>query len=466
MVRATALLLLCWSALVAAAVEQPAAPAAGDSPEAGKQPLSLTDCIALARCTHEDVLIAAQRIREARAGVDGAEAAWYPSADVSGTWRIGDRTVGTTGTGTLTQDLEDSDVALNLSWAVFDARRPKLIEKARRLEDQARAGALGTLRDLDLSVATAYIDLVRAEKLAALQDETLAMDSELLRIATARERIGDGTSLETVQAEAQVALATQQVLAARNAVEKARLSLLSAMGLSEDTGYAFALEAPPGDVATPPLPECLDRAYDTRDDIASIQRALDISRVDVSLARLARRVSLQVNASGYNSLTQRTDSASSYQLAFTATLPIFDGGAAKSQLRSAEARRIISEAEVGAALRKVWLEVTGSYRDIESAREQVVASGFSEAAAQRSLDKTRTAFGIGLSSFSDTLNAALQQYQARQQVIEAEATLFRAYWALHRAAPGIVSGLTPLVEPTTDAPARRDVPAPREGAKP
>jgi multidrug efflux system outer membrane protein len=440
----------------------------GAAPERHR-PLSLADCLALARVTHENVIIAAQRVRDAHAGLESAEAGRYPTANLQASFRsgnLGTSIISPGAGGSVIRDTGNTEVALNVSWTLFDSRRPRLIERARHLEEQSRAGALGTLRDLDLSVASAFIDFVRAQRLADLQTEVLGLDRESLRIATAREQIGDGTKVETAQAQAQVALVAQQLLSAQNTLEKARLSLLAAMGLSEDTGYEFALEGPPTDVSIPPLRDCVDRAYTTRDDIESIQRALDVSHVDLALARLAQRISYQLSATGYNSFS-REENPANWQVAFTATLPIFDGGAAKSQLRSAEARQIISQAEVSAALRKVWQDVTGAYRDAESARERVVASRFSELAAQTSLDRTQASFAIGLSSFFETLDARLQYYQARQQVLEAEADLFRSYWALHRAAPGVIAGVNPLADPTqaaVDAP-YDPPPAPEAGGQ-
>jgi len=450
MAAALLVIVLCGLAFATAAMGQEATESG--APER-HSPLSLSDCLALARVTHENIIIAAQRVRDAHAGLEGAEAGKYPAVDLRAAYRsgnLGTSIVSQGAGGSIIRDTGNTEVALNVSWTLFDSRRPRLIERARHLEEEARAGALGTLRDLDLSVASAFIDFVRAQRLADLQKQVLGLDQESLRIAAARERIGDGTAVETAQARAQVALVAQQVLAAQNSLDKARLSLLGAMGLSEDTGYEFALEGPPTDVSVPPLKDCLDQAYSTRDDIESIQRALDVSHVDLALARLAQRVSYQLNASGYNGIGQRNSTAN-WQVAFSATLPLFDGGAAKSQLRSAEAREIISEAEVSAALRNVWQEVTGTYRDVDSAREQVAASRFAEIAAQTSLDRTQRSFAIGLSSFFDTLDARLQYYQARQQVVEAEAALFRSYWALHRAAPGIIVGVNPLADPTEAA---------------
>lgn len=438
MSRMTALLaLLCpLASTLAQGPEIPRPPAA---------PLSLQDCIALARCTHEDAIVAAARVREAEAGTDGARADRLPTVGLTGSGTVGELLPPSAGGVAATSvSVSQSSLTLGLNWSIFDLRRPKLIERARKLEDQARAGAVGTLRDLDLRVANAYIDHVRARHIAELNAAIHEADAERLRMAAARERIGDGTQLETMQARAQEALSAEGALTARNAAEQSRLALLSAMGLAHEADFVFALDPPPAGATPLALEQSLDNAYERRDDILSLQRALDVSHVDVALARLARRVSFELTAGGQKPIVSSGDQATSYQIAFTASLPLFDGGAARSQLRAAEARKIISEAEVAAALRTTWLEVTGAWRDVESARERVAASAVGEDAARQSLEKTQTAYRIGVSSFADLLTAREQQYQARQQAIEAEAALSRALWALHRASPGSVEGLLTL----------------------
>lgn len=416
--------------------------------------LDLRDCIAIARIAHEDSIIAQQEVLEARARLEGAGAARYPRADIQGDVRLGNtgpRIVDPGGSGALIQDPTDAEAYVNLTWQILNPRRSRLIERAKHVEARTRAASRGRLRDLDWSVATAYIDLVRAQELQRIQSDILGIDEESLRIARVRERVGDGTQIETAQAEAQVALVAQALLAARTAVETARLNLLASMGLSQDPGVEFVALDLPLELQPPTLTECLERAYATREDITQLQEGLDIAGVDVSLARLGARISYDATASAYTTASSGFRDVT-WQVAFTATIPLFDGGAASSELDAAEARQIITRAEMSGALRNVWLSVTEAYRSHESAREQVRAARFAAEAASRSAQRTQASYQAGLSSLFEALSARLQYMQARQQVAEAEATFLRALWNLDRACPNVLVGVNPL----TDAAGRLD----------
>jgi outer membrane protein TolC len=416
--------------------------------------LSLADCLAIARIAHEDTIIAREEVVAASAQLEGTEAAQYPRADIQGDVRLGNfgpRIVDPGGSGTIVQDTTNAEAYVNLTWQILNPRRSRLIERGKHVESQTRAASKARLRDLDLSVATAFIDLIRAQELVRIQRDILGIDEESLRIAMVRQQVGDGTEVETVQARAQVALVAQALLAAENAVDTARLNLLASMGLEEDPGVAFVAPELPLALEPPSLTTCLERAYATRQDIVQLQRALDISGVDVSLARLGARISYDATASAYTTASSGFSEVT-WQVAFTATIPLFDGGAASSELDAAEAREIISKAQLSSTLRAVWQDVTESYRDWESAREQVFAASFAADAALRSSEQTQASFEAGVSSFFETLNARLQYVQARQQVADAEAAYLRAVWSLDRACPGALVGVNPL----SDGAARLD----------
>jgi len=435
-----------WAMLaIAPAFAQPdVAPA----PIAQDGEMTLEACLALARVTHENVIIAQQQARSAHEAVEALRATRLPRVDVSLDARygnLGPRVLDPTGSGTLIQNAADVELYLQASWDVLNPRRKRLIDRAKYVERQAKALGKGMVRDLDQAVATAFADLVRAEGLVAIQEDVAQIDAELLRIARVREDFGDGTVVETVQAEAQAALAQQSLLAAQNATGKARLTLLSAMGLGDDPGVRFAAEEPAVDIEPPPVTECLAAAYGTRDDIQQLQYAFDIAHVDVRLARLGRGITYGLKASAYT-LGSTGLSDRNWQIAFTAALPLFDGGSAKSEIKSAEARQIISEAEISMALRNVWHSVTSAHRDWESAREQLVAGRFAEEAGLRSLEQSQAAFAAGESSFFATLQARRQHAQARTQVVEAGAALYHAMWALDRACPDTIDGVNPLSE--------------------
>jgi len=430
---------------------QEAASAAGEVAEKAvvQGELTLAVCLALARVAHEDVIIARARVRDAEMRTDVEKAGRKPTLDVTVDSRFGNfgpRIYDPTGSGTLIQNAANVELYFNASWNILNPQRRKLIHRAHAVELQTRAASRGMLRDLDHGVALAFMDAVRAEQTEDVQRELLELDERATEIARTRERVGDGTKVDTAQAQAQLELAKQELLAAENATEKARLTLLSAMGLAEDPGLRFPAYKGPTNLKVPPLAECLDRAYDARDDIEELQYALDVAKIDVKLANLGRRISYDLTASAYSAASQGL-AQPNWQIAFSARMPLFDGGRTKSELLAAEARQIISEAEVSAALRNVWLSVTTAYRDRESAREQLVAAQAAEAAAALSLEKTMASHRSGVASFFDTLEARRQYAQARLQAIAAATGIWTATWDLDRAAPGVLSELNPLSDP-------------------
>jgi outer membrane protein len=129
-----------------------------------------------------------------------ARGAWYPrvsgSLSYSRNNEVFDRVY---------QDLEQNyrlNLGLSLTYNVFDggARQADVDRSAVALKT-ARMNAKQRQREIALAIETAYLELVRLEKILRLGERTVKLAEEDLRLAQERYRVGKGRLLEALDAQ-------------------------------------------------------------------------------------------------------------------------------------------------------------------------------------------------------------------------------------------------------------------------
>jgi len=84
---------------------------------------------------------------------------------------------------------------------------------------------------LENQVTSAYLEVLRLQERAVQAERELRRTEEHLRLAQAREQVGAGTRLETMQADVTRGRAEVSLLQARNAARVAKLRLIQALGV-------------------------------------------------------------------------------------------------------------------------------------------------------------------------------------------------------------------------------------------
>jgi outer membrane protein len=194
--------------------------------------LTLKEAIELARNNNPTFLQTISALAPANWGVRAANANLYlPNADLSfftawqdaGQQRLGAATFPQPSV-LLSQYSFRLSYTLNGSTLFQPGQRKAERAAAERRVDDARLA----LRN---QVTSAYIEVLRLEARAEQAERELRRSEEHLRLAEAREEVGAGTRLETMQADVARGRAEVDLVLARNAARVAKLRLIQALGV-------------------------------------------------------------------------------------------------------------------------------------------------------------------------------------------------------------------------------------------
>jgi len=390
--------------------------------------------------THNyDAQIAAARVLEARAQLTVTRSARYPSVNAQASYN--NLRTAEDGTSPLPpgypQDSDFSNLSVSLGWELdlwgqirnaSAAARASLLasEQARRAVLQTLvsdvAGAYFLLRDLDLEIEITRHDL-------KLREASLAL---------VQLRVDNGYSSEIDLREAEVL------------VKSARTALTSLELQSEQTEnqLAILLGRNPGPIArgrslleqgpAPRLPPGLPSALlDRRPDIREAEQQLIASHALVAVAKAAFFPTLSLTAStGYESAALRNllrASNGMWLLNPAGSLPIFNAGAIRAGVRTAEARRqqalLLYQQTVQQAFREVADSLAGCRKlaELRTQQEGLVES----LSASVEVADLRYQGGVAsyleyLDSERQLLDAQLLLVQVRREELNNVVTLYRA----------------------------------------
>jgi len=235
------------------------------------------------------------RIEQAVARVKQAEAAWWPTLDLSGgasRVRLSDSNydqvlLGARGTGVATDQDEDRySAGLSTTWILFDGFRRKFSIKAARFEEDAEASDhKNSRRLLTLAVDEAYLNTQLADSKVDIAKADSSFFKRQLHDAVARNKAGTGSLSDVLNIRVQINAAKTELLLSLREREATLYGLAALMGVKNGLlPEKIAVNAMDEklDVRRQPDPESLiTLALTTRPDI--LKAELQIKQLKAAL---------------------------------------------------------------------------------------------------------------------------------------------------------------------------------------
>ena len=318
------------------------------------------------------------------------------------------------------QDAQDNwQAGLEASWAadLFGVNRSAVRASVAALE--ASAATLGDAQvAVTAEVALDYILLRSAQARRAIAADSLASQQDTLQIAAWREQAGLATGLDTEQARA----AAEQTAALTPALDASIGQARHALALL--TGQApAALDAMLATAASIPVASdelAIGIPADTlrqRPDVRAAERQVVAALARVSQAEAARWPgfslggTLGVSAASVSALTGTAAVATS--LLARASLPLFDGGAARAQLHVQQAALLQSRAAYDAVVLGALRDVEDALLALRSDRQRLASLGNATAAARNAAAMARKQYSSGLVDFQTVLQTQRTELSAQ-----------------------------------------------------
>ncbi len=380
---------------------------------------------------NQDARIAAAQLEQLRAQLRIREAARLPTVNAGVT---GSRqTVGENEpiNSTYTAGLQVA------GWEIDFFGRLESLSEAARAQFLASEEALKYTRiGLVAGVSAAWLDLQSAQAQLNLADRTLATREDTLRLTRLRFEHGAASALELRQAESLVAAAraSRAQLQQQRALARNALTLLVGGPVPEMARLSAAPSFAEVAVGVP------SRVLLDRPDIRAAEQQLAAANAQIGAARAAffPRISLTASlGSASSELSGLLGSGTwGWALAPQALLPIFDGGANRANLASAQAAREAALAQYEKAIQTAFKDVNDALAGQDTLRLQAQAQQELLTAERERSRLTQRRLEQGVANQLEWLDAQRSLYSAEQAAVLVGYALQQNRVALYKALGG------------------------------
>jgi outer membrane protein TolC len=305
-----------------------------------------------------------------------------------------------------------TDVRASLSWSLVDVASLRKTLAARHNFAAAQLSAEDARELVVLTVGNAY--------LLALADETQVSSVEA-QVATAKisldqavdnHQAGTAPLLDELRARVDSQSLEQQLIVARNALEKDKLALARTIGLPLAQSFNLSDKAPYAAFDQLDVEATIRQAHANRKDLAAMVEQTKAAEEQRKAATADRLPTLKFNGDYGDIGTTLSHSHGTGNATGTLSAPLFaefalrgEAEVAQAQLDTAQARLSDKNAQVDADVRDALLDIASTQKQVEVARSSVELANEALSEAQQ-----RYANGV-----SDNLAVS----QAEQSVAQA-----------------------------------------------
>jgi len=375
----------------------------------------LTELQRAANANNPSMQKAAAQIASARAALASSKAAGAPTLTGSGS---ATRANTATGTGTTTT----VSVGLDASWELDLFGNVRRNVEAGEATAQAREADWNDTRvSLAAEVATDYISYRACLATLQLTRADATSRQATAQITIGSYRAGASSSADAALAEASAASARASLLAQQAECEVDVKALVPLTGLAEPALRTLLATAPNRRLQAAPfavqsLPVAL---LSQRPDVVAKERALAAASASIGVAEAGRYPRLSLGGSIARSVVAPGSGqvlSTPWSFGPSLSLPLFDGGAAKASVRSAEASYAVALAEYRQA-------VSTAVQEVEQNLVRLTSAEAREADMQRSAEGYRAVANATEASWRAGSDSLLSYEQTRRDAISAAQSL-------------------------------------------
>ncbi len=387
----------------------------GQTPPPAAQFLTLKNAEAMALQNHPLLQAATYEAQAANQVTREQKSAYYPTAAGS-----------VTGAGALTNSriaagymsnsliLNRESNGLEVHQLITDfGRTSNLVGSARLEAKAASASAQQTQQDVLLAVNRAYFEVLRAQEVLKVAEETVKTRQVLTDQVTTLEKNKLKSMLDVSFAQVNLAQAQLLLVQAQNDRQAADAELAVALGLANPQPFDLAEEpmpdAPPGDPT-----ELIATALQSRPDLASARLSHDAA---LRYARAERDLWMPtVSATGAAGLTPAYQAPLTDRYAaagINVNIPIFNGFLYSARHQEANLRAQAEDQHTRDLADRIGRDVRTAWLNAGTAYQRLAVTAQLRKQAALALDLAQGRYKLGLSSIVELSQAQLNLTQAQ-----------------------------------------------------
>ncbi len=320
------------------------------------------------------------------------------------------------------------NLGLSASQLVYDfGATPARWRAAQATAESQHAGEHTTDQQVRYTVRSTYFAARADKELVTVARETLADQQKHLEQTQGFVDVGTQPEIALAESKTNVANAQVQLINAQNGYETAKALLNQAMGVEGPTDYDVADETlPPVDGEDQDTAPLLDEALKARPEFAVLTHQIRAQELTVRAVNGSLWPSLGASTGFTDAGEQVSNLAWNWSASVNLSVPLFQGGVTRAQIREAQANLSSLQAQADALRQQVRVDVEQARLGVRAAKASLVAAGDALVNAQEQLRLAEGRYEVGVGSIIELSDAQVALTTAAQQKVQAEYNLATA----------------------------------------
>lgn len=362
------------------------------------------------------------RLRASDEGVPQALANWRPTVTLSGD--AGRGKYESNQANTRESNRSPSNYALNVSQPLYRGGRTVAQTKQAEATVMAERALLqATEQSILLNAATAYLNVVRDEAVLKLNINNEQVLRRQLDAAQERFRVGEITRTDVSQAEARLARASADRVAAEGALQNSRANFTNVVGYAPE-----APQAPQEPVSVPALfDEVKAVALAKNPNVVAADWTASAAKegIDLVFGELLPTVSVDGQYSRGHDTSSRPAGENrleteNLQATLNVSVPLYEGGGTYSRVRAQKHTYGQRRIEADQARRDSLETATRGWEDLQAARASIKSYESQIRASELALAGVEEEAKVGSRTVLDVLDAEQELFDARVSMVRAQ----------------------------------------------
>jgi len=230
-------------------------------------------------------------------------------------------------------------------------------------------------------------------------------------------KAGTSANIDALRAQVELQTQQQQIIAARNSLEKQKLALARVIGLAPGQQFEIT-DTEPYDAFTPAsVEEELQKAYTLRSDFKSAEANVRAAEYALKAAKEQYLPSVLFNADYGDIGVNPGNSHGTVDVAGTLKIPIFDGGQTHGDALRAQATLKQNQQQLENIKAQIDQDVRDALLDLQSAAQQVQVARSNTDLANQTLAQAKDRFAAGVTNNIEVVQAQQSVTSASESYI-------------------------------------------------
>ncbi|MDO9530553.1 MAG: TolC family protein [Deltaproteobacteria bacterium] len=395
--------------------------------------LNLNQAIDIALKEHPAIKQSRETMGAARYGIGVSRAAYLPQVNFVSNYYYGNAfssggrkplNAATGGTGSSVSGADTTHYyfyQFQATQLLYDfGKTPGLIKESRASFGASEQDFASSRQQVALDARTGYFGYLAAQRALKVQEETVRQNQALLKQAQGFYQVGLKAKIDVTKAEANLYDAEAGLIKAKNGVDLARVTLMTALGLKT---WPFTQVEDMLEVKAQPqsLEGLKTQAQQRRPELLKNRHQQDYNAAAVKVAQAGYFPVFTSNAAyGWQSVDRPfANQPSTWSVGAAMTFPLFEGLSTSYAVaqNKAQLRATLENFEV--LRQNVTKEVDQAYLDVKSGWELIRASKKALEAARENLRLAWGRYQAGVGTIIEVTDAQVQFSQADLKFVQA-----------------------------------------------